>query len=372
MNLKKPIFVTKPFLPALEEFQRRLPEIWESRILSNNGPMVKELEKKLCHYLQVPHISLVSNATIGLMIAIKALGIKGDIITTPFSFVATAHAVLWNNLKPVFVDIEEDSLNIDVNRINSALSNNTEAILPVHCYGNVCSVETINNIAQKNNLKVIYDAAHAFGVNDKNGSILNYGDLSVVSFHATKVFNTFEGGAIVSQDIELKEKIDSLINFSIDYDSNNVNFLGLNGKMSEIAALNGICQLDHIDDVFNKRKKIYDIYKNELSEIDGIKVYEIDTSYRNGFSYMPILVTKNFKLSRDELSDALKEKDIHTKKYFFPLITNFQRYKNFFDETNDNLNFANKAADEILCLPIYPDLELSELDFIIDSIKSMA
>lgn len=371
MKLDKPILVTRPYLPSLQEFQKRLPEIWDSRILSNNGPMAKELERKLCNFLQVPHISLVANATIGLMVAIKALDIRGEIITTPYSFVATAHAIMWNNLDPVFVDIEKESLNIDPDKISLAITENTKAILPVHCYGNSCSINKINKIAKENNLNIIYDAAHAFGVNDKSGSILNYGDLSVVSFHATKVFNTFEGGAIISKDIQTKEKIDRLLNFSIDYASNDVELLGLNGKMSEIAALNGICQLDHIDEVFQKRKDIYKIYKDNLNDIKHIKVYEIDTDYRNGYSYMPILISKKFKYSRDKVAALLEDRNIYTKKYFYPLISDFDFYSKKFKVTKNQIPFSIKAANQILCLPIYPDLKMNELNYIIETIKKL-
>ena len=368
MKKNKEIYVTKPFLPPIEEFQKRLPEIWNSRILSNRGPLVRELEAKLCDYLGVKHISLVNNATIGLMVALKALDISGDVITPTFSFSATAHSIAWNNLNPVFVDIENNYLNIDPQAIMEAITENTTAIMPVHCYGNVCMVNEIKNIAKENNLKVIYDAAHAFGANDINGSILNHGDLSVVSFHATKVFNTFEGGAIISHNEDTKKKIDRLLNFSLDSSKEQVDSLGLNGKMSEISALNGICQLNHIDEVIAKRKSIYLEYESALSNVDGIRFININSKYKNGYSYIPILINNNFKISRDEFVQKLEDKGIYTRKYFYPLITDLHLYK---DKSCLNTNYFKNAqliSNQIVCLPVYPDLSKEDLNYIIESI----
>ena len=257
---EKPIFVTQPYLPPLEEFMPYLQQIWDSRILTNGGPLHQQLEQALCDYLGVKHIALFNNGTIALVTALQALGLSGEVITTPYSFVATAHALLWNGLTPVFVDIEPRTLNLDPAKIEAAITPKTTAILPVHCYGNPCDVDAIQAIADRHGLKVIYDAAHAFGVEDAGGSILRHGDLSVLSFHATKVFNTFEGGAIVCPDVATKRRIDELKNFGI-MDEVTVTAAGLNGKMSEINAAAGLLQLKYIDQMLRHRAEVYRIYR---------------------------------------------------------------------------------------------------------------
>lgn len=366
----KKIFVTKPYLPPINDFYTRLPEIWKSRILSNNGPMVSELESALSKYLGVKHISLVSNATIGLMLSLKASNIKGEVITSPFSFVATAQAIEWNGLKPVFVDIEKDSLNIDPNKILNAITDKTSAILPIHCYGNVCNVKSIAKIARDNSLKVIYDAAHSFAAEDSFGSTLSYGDFSVVSFHATKVFNTFEGGAIISNNIKNKERVDKLINFSLNHTKDNVDMLGLNGKMSEISALSGLCQLKYIEEVIEKRKTIYNKYCDALSNIKGINVVEINNDFKNGYSYMPILITEDYKYTRDYFHEHLEKNGIFSRKYFHPLITDLSLYKSSVDEIKE-FKYASKASEQILCLPIYPELSDEDFSYIVNVIKEL-
>lgn len=366
----KKIFVTKPYLPPINDFYQRLPEIWESRVLSNNGPMVTELESELSKYLGVQHISLVSNATIGLMLSLKASNINGKVITSPFSFVATAQAIEWNGLKPVFVDIEKDSLNIDPNKILNAITDDTSAILPIHCYGNVCDVKSIEKIARDNNLKVIYDAAHSFAAEDSYGSTLLHGDFSVVSFHATKVFNTFEGGAIISKNSKYKERVDKLINFSLNNTKDNVDMIGLNGKMSEISALSGLCQLKYIDEVIEKRKMIYCRYHDALSNIKGINVVKINNDFKNGYSYMPVLISKEYKHTRDYLHKHLEKNGIFSRKYFYPLITDFSIYKDSLDEIKEFKN-AHQASEEILCLPIYPELSDEDFNYIINTIKKL-
>lgn len=370
MSLNKKIFVTKPYLPPLEEFKKRLPEIWESRILSNNGPMVRELEQKLQKYLGVNHLSLVSNATIGLMIALKAANVRNKVITSPFSFVATAQAISWNGAKPIFVDIDESDLNIDPNEIEKAISPDTTAILPIHCYGNLCNVEAISKIAKKYGLKVVYDAAHSFAADNDIGSTLNHGDFSVVSFHATKVFNTFEGGAIISKNNASKEMVDRLINFSLNTSKDDVDMLGINGKMSEIAALNGICQLKYIDEVIEKRKIIYKKYCAALSSVQGIDVVKISSGKRNGYSYMPILVRKSFRYTRDDFARQLDAKGIFSRKYFYPLLSNLSFYKDL-DISNTKFQNASMAADQILCMPIYPDLSDEDFDYIVSVIQKL-
>ena len=349
------IYVTKPYLPPLEEMMPYLEKIWESGIISNSGPFHQELETQMCDYLGVDHISLFSNATIALLVAVKALNITGEVITTPFSFVATAHSLLWNNVTPVFIDIDPISLNMDPTKIEAAITSKTTGILPVHVYGRPCDVDEIEKIATKNKLKVIYDAAHAFGVNCHCGSILNHGDLSVVSFHATKVFNTFEGGAIVCKDSKTKQYIDKLKNFGFASESNVIQ-VGINGKMSEFNAALGLVQLKHIDDVIEKRRFIDYTYRNSIEKILGISCLEDTGEYRKNYSYFPIIVQSEYALSRDELYEFLKANGIYARRYFYPLISDFSMYQGLSSANRLNLQIAAEHADKILCLPIYPDL----------------
>ncbi|TFM28611.1 dTDP-4-amino-4,6-dideoxy-D-glucose aminotransferase VioA, partial [Escherichia coli] len=285
----KTIPVTQPSLPELAEFMPYLEKIWKNKWLTNNGPFHQELEEKLCEFLGVQHISLFNNATIALITALQALRITGEVITTPYSFVATSHAILWNGLTPVFVDIENDGYNIDYRKIEQAITPKTSAILPVHCYSTPCEVEEIQKIADNYGLKVIYDAAHAFGVNFKGQSLLNYGDLSILSFHATKVFNTFEGGAIISPDAKTKLRIDRLKNFGIA-DELTVTAPGINGKMSEINAAFGLVQLKHIEGSISKRKIIDSLYRNLLKGTPGITIFPGNINANSNYSYFPILI----------------------------------------------------------------------------------
>jgi len=296
----KNIPVTQPFLPDLKEFTPYLESIWENKWLTNNGPFHQKLELELCNFLGVKYISLFNNATIALITALQALKITGEVITTPYSFVATSHSIIWNGLKPVFVDISPNSFNIDPKKIEEAITKNTTAIMPVHCYSTPCDVEAIQRIAEKHNLRVIYDAAHAFGINYRSQSVLNFGDLSVLSFHATKVFNTFEGGAIICHDKETKERIDKLKNFGIE-DELTVTESGINGKMSEINASFGLLQLRYIDFAIKKRQSIDERYREHLASIDGITIPAKNEFSNSNFSYFPILVESNYKLTRDEL-----------------------------------------------------------------------
>ena len=355
------IYVTKPYLPPLEEMMPYLEKIWESGIVSNSGPFHQELETQMCEYLGIDHISLFSNATVALLVAVKALNITGEVITTPFSFVATAHSLLWNNVTPVFVDIDPTSLNMDTTKIESAITSQTTAILPVHVYGHPCDVDEIEKIATKNKLKVIYDAAHAFGVNCHCGSILNHGDLSIVSFHATKVFNTFEGGAIISKNRETKLYIDQLKNFGF-VDEITLDQVGINGKMSEFNAALGLVQLKYIDEVIDKRKLISDHYERQLAKIEGIFCIEGTGEHRKNYSYFPIVVQVDYPLTRDELYEFLKANGIHTRRYFHPLISEFPMYRDFPSANRENLRVATQVAEQILCLPIYPDLPKSAVD----------
>jgi len=366
---KKPIYVTQPFLPPLEEFIPSLQAIWDSKILTNGGPFHQQLEKALCEYLGVQHLSLFTNATIALVTALQALEVEGEVITTPYSFVATAHSLLWNKLRPVFVDIEPHTLNLDPARIEAAITPQTTAILPVHCYGYPCDVTAIREIAENHKLKVLYDAAHAFGVNFQGQSLLNHGNLSVLSFHATKVFNTFEGGAIISHDLATKQKIDRLKNFGY-VDEVSVESAGLNGKMSEIHAAFGLLQLRHIEQAIEKRRIIDQRYRQQLTHINGIEVLGGMGKQDASFSYFPIRVQTNYSLSRDALYKKLKDNNYHPRRYFYPLITEFPPYKNVASAKSLDLPIASRAANEILCLPIYPDLSLHDVDAIIELITN--
>jgi dTDP-4-amino-4,6-dideoxygalactose transaminase len=364
------IYVTQPNLPPLDQFYPYLQKIWDNKILTNSGPFHQQLEKELCDYLNVKHICLFTNATIGLVTALQALRITGEVITTPYSFVATAHSLLWNGIKPVFVDIDPSTLNIDPSRIEAAITPQTTAIMPVHCYGRPCDVDSIQRIADNYNLKIIYDAAHAFGVNCHCGSVLNHGDLSVLSFHATKVFNTFEGGAIVCPDARIKKRIDQLKNFGY-VDEVTIVAPGINGKMSEINAAFGLLQLKYIDQALARRKEIDKIYREKLSDVKGVTCLNDDSLAENNNSYFPILVNNNFPISRDALYQKLKENDIYARRYFYPLISDFPMYRGMPSANRENLPVATRAANEVLCLPIYPSLKYEDQSRVIDLIAGI-
>jgi len=365
---KKNIPVTQPFLPELNEFIPYLEKIWDNRWLTNNGPFHQQLEAELCEYLGVEHISLFNNATIALITALQAMRIHGEVITTPYSFVATSHSIMWNGLEPVFVDIDPATFNIDPAQIEAAITPRTTAIMPVHCYSNPCDVEAIQKIADNYGLKVIYDAAHAFGINYKGQSLLKWGDLSILSFHATKVFNTFEGGAIISPDAKTKQRIDRLKNFGIA-DELTVTAPGINGKMSEINAAFGLVQLKHINKAMEQRKAIDDYYRAELADIIGISVYQHNKNANSNFSYFPIIVEADYPLSRDELYEILKNNHILSRRYFYPLISNMPMYRGLASSDITRLPNANALADKVLCLPIYNELTLQEVGHIIDVLK---
>lgn len=359
--MPKNIYVTKPSLPPLEELIPYLREIWDSGMVTNGGPFHQRLEQELCEYLGVQYISLFTNATIALITALQALRISGEVITTPYSFVATSHALLWNGLKPVFVDIDPNTLNIDPYKIEQAITAQTTAILPVHCYGHPCDVDAIQKIADTHNLKVIYDAAHAFGVQCHCGSILNHGDLSVLSFHATKVFNTFEGGAIVCPDAKTKVRIDQLKNFG-HFGETAVVAPGINGKMSEFNAALGLLQLKYVDQVIGRRKAIDSVYRERLSGVNGIRCLSDAGEKVSNYSYFPIMVGADYPISRDDLYQKLKDHGIHPRRYFYPLISEFPMYRGLPSAYRDNLPESTIAAQQVLCLPIYPDLEMSMVD----------
>lgn len=356
--LKKFIPVTMPSLPPLAEFEPYLKKIWASHWLTNNGNFHQELERKLCEYLGVKYISLFTNGTLALITAMQALGIKGEVITTPYSFVATSHSLWWNNIKPVFVDVEPDYLNLDPEKIAAAITKRTTAILPVHVYGNPCDTEAIRKIAIKRGLKVIYDACHAFGVKQKGKSVLLAGDLSVLSFHATKIFNTFEGGAIVCHDEKMKERIDLLKNFGFAGELTVVE-PGINAKMNEFQAALGVLQLKYIDRYIAKSKKITTFYRKNLSGIPGISFLEDMPDTHHNSAYFPIFIEeKKFGKSRDDVYAYLKEHGIYARRYFFPLISDFSPYKSLKSAHAQNLPIAHRSAQRVLCLPIYPELEL--------------
>jgi dTDP-4-amino-4,6-dideoxygalactose transaminase len=358
---KTDIFVTKPTLPPLEELVPYLKQIWDNKTLTNGGPFHEQLEKALCEYLGVEHISLFTNGTIALVTALQALRITGEVITTPYSFVATSNSLRWNGITPVFADIDPNTLNLDPLRIEAAITPQTTAIMPVHCYGHPCDVDAIQKIADRYHLKVIYDAAHAFGVQCHCGSVLNHGDLSVLSFHATKVFNTFEGGAIVCPDANTKLRIDQLKNFGY-VDETTVVEPGINGKMSEFNAALGLLQLRYIDSALARRKEIDTAYRDRLKGVSG--VYCLNDAGENvaNYAYFPILVQADYPIQRDDLYQKLKDVGIHSRRYFYPLISDFPMYRDLPSAVKENLPVATAAAQQVLCLPIYPGLEMSVVD----------
>lgn len=345
-----------------------LQEIWRTRNLTNGGPFHQQLEEKLCAYLGVKYISLFTNGTVALVTALQALRISGEVITTPYSFVATSHSLLWNNIKPVFVDIDPRTFNLDPQLIESAITPNTTAILPVHCYGVPCDVHAIQKIAANYNLRVIYDAAHAFGIENEQGSILNFGDLSVLSFHATKVFNTFEGGAIVSPDEGTKRRIDHLKNFGF-VDETTVVAPGINGKMSEINAAMGLLQLKYVDQVINDRSKIANAYRIGLCNVKGVVLPDVNSSKRNNYSYYPILINEDYALSRDDLFQFLKANEVFARRYFYPLISDFPMYSGLPSAKSSSLPVAKRTSSQVLCLPIYPEMEPHVQSKIIELIR---
>ncbi len=369
-NSNLPIYVTQPSLPPIEDFQRLLKSIWESKILTNGGPFHESLEQALCEYLGVQYISLFSSGTLALVTALRALDIKGEVITTPYSFIATAHSLLWNGIEPVFVDIDPQTLNLATNKIQEAITSETQAIFPVHCYGTPCDTQAIQKITNKYDLKVIYDAAHAFGIKQNERSILLEGDLSVVSFHATKVFNTFEGGAIICHSAEMKKHIDNLKNFGIT-DEVTVSELGINGKMSEINAAFGLLQLKDISNAIDSRGKIDKLYRNLLSEIPGIECLAPPESFTPNYSYFPIFVSESYSTTRDQLYQKLHDRGIYSRRYFYPLISEFPMYKKIPSANPENLPIATKIASQVLCLPLYSNLTNGDVMRIVETISNI-
>jgi dTDP-4-amino-4,6-dideoxygalactose transaminase len=366
-KIDEPVFVTRPFLPPLEEFEPLLRQIWQTRILTNGGPYHRELEQRLRDHLGVPEIALFNNATTALIVALRALGLSGEVITTPYSFVATSHALLWSGITPVFADIDPNSLNLDPAAIEAAITPRTSAILAVHCYGHPCDVEAIDAIAHKHGLKVIYDAAHAFGVRHRGRSVLGHGDLSVLSFHATKVFNTFEGGAIVCADAGQKNRIEKLKNFGFDGETSVIE-VGLNGKMSELNAALGLVQLRYVDTVMNRRRAIDAMYREGLRGVRGIRCLGPAETETPNHAYFPILVEPNYPIGRDALDAALKEEGIYPRRYFYPLISDYPMYRTLPSAGRDRLPAATAASERVLCLPIFPDLDETTIRRVIQRI----
>jgi dTDP-4-amino-4,6-dideoxygalactose transaminase len=367
----KPIFVTQPFLPPLEEFTELLKQIWDNKILTNSGPFHKEFEQALADFLGVRYISLFSNGTLALITALQTLKITGEVITTPFSFVATTHALWWNGIKPVFVDVEADFCNLDADKIEAAITPQTTAIMPVHVYGNPCQVDKIQKIADAYGLKVIYDACHAFGVQINGNSLLNFGDLSVLSFHATKVFNTIEGGAIICHDEKTKTRIDFLKNFGYDGELRVV-APGINAKMNEVQSAFGLLQLKYVEHAIEKRKIICELYKELLCDVKGLTYQNQLSGVKHNYPYFPVFIDeKTFGMSRDELNELMKSHQFFGRRYFYPLISQFPTYKGLASSNPANLPVAELKTKQVFCLPIYPDLELSDVRRICELIKSV-
>lgn len=359
------ITVTSPLLPDLEDFSIVLKDIWDSKWITNNGSFHQKLETALCEYLKVPFISLFTNGTLPLLTALQALRITGEVITTPYSFVATTHSIWWNGCKPVFVDIDPKTGNIDPERIEAAITPKTTAIMPVHVYGKPCDTTRIKEIADKYGLKVIYDAAHAFGVEVNGESILNAGDLSTLSFHATKVFNTVEGGAMVMHDAETKKRIDYLKNFGF---ANEVEVVGpgINSKMDEVRAAYGLLNLKQVDAAIEARHQVAIRYREALREVDGITFFDDMPGVRHNYSYFPIFVdAEKYGMTRDELYFKMREQGVFGRRYFYPLISTFSTYRGLSSATRENLPQAYKMADSVICLPMHHGLSGLDIERVI-------
>lgn len=363
------ITVTSPLLPPLEEFKPYLEDIWRRKWLTNNGYYHKELENALCEYLGVPYISLFTNGTLPLICALQALRITGEVITTPYSFVATTHALWWNGIKPVFVDIDRRTGNIDPEKIEAAITPKTTAIMPVHVYGQPCEMECIQEIANTYGLKVIYDAAHAFGVEKEGKSLLAAGDMSTLSFHATKVYNTVEGGALVCQDAQTKQRIDYLKNFGFANETTVV-APGINGKMDELRAAYGLLSLKHVDEAIARRKQVALRYREALRQARGITFFEDRPGVKHNYSYFPIFINeKEYGMSRDALYEKMKAAGVYGRRYFYPLISTFSTYRGLESARPSNLPNAHKMAEEVICLPMHHGLSEEDVDRVLRCIQ---
>lgn len=361
----KQITVTSPLLPNLDEFHELLKEIWDSKWITNNGSFHKRLETALAEYLKVPYVSLFTNGTLPLLTALQALRITGEVITTPYSFVATTHSIWWNGCKPVFVDIDPKTGNMDPDKIEAAITPKTTAIMPVHCYGKPCDVVRIKEIADKYGLKVIYDAAHAFGVEVDGESILKWGDMSTLSFHATKVYNTIEGGAMIMHDAETKKRIDYLKNFGFAGETTVVG-PGINSKVDEMRAAYGLLNLKKVDSAIAARKKTADVYREALRGIGGLAFYEDMPGVKHNYSYFPIFIdAEKYGMTRDELYFKMKETNVLGRRYFYPLISEFSTYRGLDSARKENLPNAHKMADSVICLPMHHELSDEDMERIL-------
>jgi dTDP-4-amino-4,6-dideoxygalactose transaminase len=362
--LNKIIQVTRSSMPNFEEYIEEIKDMWESHWLTNMGAKHKQLEEELCRYLDTPNITLFTNGHLALECSIAAFNLTGEVITTPFTFASTTHAIVRNGLEPVFCDVNPDDYTIDTDKLESLITKETSAIIPVHVYGNICDINEIENLAKKYNLKVIYDAAHAFGVTVNGESVANFGDASMFSFHATKVFHTIEGGAVTYKDGSLSKELNDLKNFGIT-GPESVEYVGGNAKMNEFQAAMGICNLRHIDDEIAKRKIVVERYIGRLSSVKGIKLCKPHTGAKSNYAYFPV-VFDGYKMSRDEVFEKLKAENIYARKYFYPLTNSFECYKGRFDA--EKTPVAKYVADRVLTLPIYADLALDDVDRICDII----
>ena len=363
---EKLLTVTAPLLPDLEDFNNLLKEIWASKWITNNGRFHQQLEKELAEYLKVPFLSLFTNGTLPLITSLQALEVKGEVITTPYSFVATTHSIWWNGLKPVFVDIEPSTCNIDPSKIETAITPQTTAIMPVHCYGKPCDINAIQDIADRYGLKVIYDAAHAFGVEVDGDSLLNAGDMSTLSFHATKVYNTIEGGALVMKDEETKRKIDYLKNFGF---RNEVEVVapGINSKMDEMRSAYGILALRQVDDAIEARHRVAVQYREALKNIPGVRFFEDMPGVKHNYSYFPVFINaEEYGMTRDQLYFKLKESNVLGRRYFYPLISTFEPYRTLPSSAAENLPVATRIADEVICLPMHHELSEADVERVLD------
>ncbi|MBX9047524.1 DegT/DnrJ/EryC1/StrS family aminotransferase [Bacteroides thetaiotaomicron] len=367
--IDKPIYVTSPLLPSLEDFTFLLKEIWESKMLTNNGNFHQKLEEELAKYLKVPYLSLFTNGTLPLITALQAMRITGEVITTPFSFVATTHSLWWNGIKPVFVDIEPETCNLDPSKIEAAITPRTTAIMPVHVYGKPCKTKEIQEIANKYGLKVIYDAAHAFGVEINGESILNFGDMATLSFHATKVYNTLEGGALIVHDEQTKKRIDYLKNFGFASETEVV-APGINSKVDEVRAAYGLLNLKQVDHAINSRRKVAIRYRDELQGVKGITFFNDIPGVRHNYSYFPIFINaEEYGMTRDELYFKMKEHNVFGRRYFYPLISTFSTYRGLDSANPDNLPIATQMSNNVICLPMHHALSENEVEYILQIIK---
>lgn len=369
MEKDKKITVTSPLLPDLKEFIPYLEDIWERKWLTNNGHYHQELEKALCEYLKVPYISLFTNGTLPLMVALQALRITGEVITTPYSFVATTHSLWWNGIKTVFVDVDPVTGNLDPDKIEAAITPKTTAIMPVHVYGNPCDTQRIQEIADKYGLKVIYDAAHAFGVEENGVSVLNAGDMSTLSFHATKVYNTIEGGALICHDEKTKQRIDYLKNFGFAGETTVV-APGINGKMDEVRSAYGLINLKQVDKAIEARKLVAEAYREGLEDVKGIRCMQDLDGVRHNYAYFPIFIdAEEYGMTRDELYHKMKGNNVLGRRYFYPLISDFSTYRGLPSASQENIPVAHQLADAVICLPMYHSLTSSDVKQIIELIK---